>query len=122
MQGKTQREINKGIKNECETEREKPYRKYKHAAKRSRHEMKQICKEREGTEINSLHNGGKRKRQTEKKINTHIIECKRGKEKKYTKKVYRIGLNNRKTDNEKKTRKRKRGRKINMQRTEENNS
>jgi len=37
-----------------------PYRKYKRATKRSRQETKQIRKEREGTEINSLHNGGKK--------------------------------------------------------------
>jgi hypothetical protein len=63
---------------------------------------------------------GEKERGKLKRKKTQILECKTGKENKYTKKVYRIkGLNNRKRD-EKKTRKRKRGRKINMQRTEEN--
>jgi hypothetical protein len=61
--------------------------------------MKQIRKEIEGTEINSVHSGGK-KRQTGKKRNTQIIKCKTGKENKYTKKEYRKkkGLNKRKRD------------------------
>lgn len=74
-------------KKPCIKERETLKRKYKCAMKRSRQEMKQTRKERQGTEINSLQNG--KKRQCEKKRNTQRIKCMSGKENKYTKKEYR---------------------------------